>query len=222
MARAASPSPRKRVARGEGGGVDVWSNTFETWLPFLALVAPLSLFLSALVRASGAGTLPGELFWISVYEAPIAGIGAPFAPATFIHMGKIIAAKFPKTGVTVTATGTLSTSFMVFIIAFRGLVAGYVEKGIAPSQLADFMSTGLIPNMLYNVANFIAWVSAGVACIRGRIGPWWCGWAMLVGIICMPIAQAIYFHIEIFYPLATGLLTLGVWGLSWGKQKKTK
>ena len=101
-------------------GAGVWASTFEGWLPLLALVAPLSLFLSALVRASGAGTLPGELFWISVHEAPIAGVGAAFYPATFIHMGKTIAAgKFPKTGVVVTVAGVLSTSFMVFIIAFH-------------------------------------------------------------------------------------------------------
>ena len=199
-------------------GAGVWASTFEAWLPLLALVAPLSLFLSALVRASGAGTLPGELFWISVYEAPIAGVGAAFYPATFIHIGKTIAGKFPKTGVMVTVAGVLSTSFMVFIVAYRGLVAGYVAKGIEPSLLADFMSIGLVPNMVYNIANFAAWVAAGVACIRGG-GPQWCGWSMLLGIVCMPIAQAVYYRIEFFYPLATGSLMLGVWGLPSGKAK---
>ena len=208
------------TAMSAEAGVSVWINTFEAWLPLLALVAPLFLFVSALARASGAGTLPGKLFWISIYEAPIAGVGAAFYPATFIFMGKTIAAKYPKTGVTVTAAGVLSTSFMVFIIAFRGLAAGYIEKGVDPNLLADFMSTGLIPNMLYNVAHFIAWVAASVASIRGAIGPWWCGWSMLVGILCIPIAQAIYFRIEIFYPLGTGLLTLSVWALHTPKDKK--
>ena len=85
----------RRSARNATGvdGERVWASTFEAWLPLLALVAPLSLFLSALVRASGAGTLPGELFWISVYEAPIAGVGAAFYPATFIHMGKTIGSR---------------------------------------------------------------------------------------------------------------------------------
>ena len=115
-------------------------------------------------------------------------------------MGKTIAGKFPKTGVMVTLAGVLSTSFMVFIVAYRGLVAGYVAKGIEPSLLADFMSIGLVPNMIYNIANFAAWVAAGVACIRGS-GPQWCGWSMLLGIVCMPIAQAVYYRIEFFYPL---------------------
>ena len=211
MQRDTGDTPRRMPV---DDGVVFWTTAFEAWLPLLALVAPLSLFLSALVRASGAGTLPGELFRISTYEAPIAGVGAAFYPATFIFQGKVVARKFPRAGVTVTAAGVLSTSFMVFIIAFGGLVAGYVEKGIDPSLLADFMSPawspGLIPNMLYNAANFVALVTASLACIYGNIGPWWCGWSMLLGTICSPVAQAAYFRIEVFYPLGTGLLTLSV------------
>jgi hypothetical protein len=192
-------------------GRDEWVNTLAAWLPLLALAAPLSLFASALVRATGAATLPGELFWVSAYEAPIAGIGMPFFPATFIFLGKAIAGAFPKTGVTVTLAGTLGTGFMVFIIAYRGLVAGYVDKGIDPSLLADFMFTGILPFFpVMNIAFFIAWIAAGVAILRSSIGPWWCGWLMLLGIFCIPISQAAYYKIEIFYPLGTGLLALSV------------
>ena len=214
----APPSPAKTGA--SNAGVNYWARTLDGWLPLLSLVAPLTLFVSALARASGAGLLPGDLFWISTYEAPIAGVGAAFNPATFVFLGKVVAVAYPKAGVTVTIAGVLSTSFMVFIIAFRGLAATYVAKGVDPNLLADFMGPGLVPNMLYNVANFVAWVAAAVAALRGRLGPWWCGWSLLVGIFCIPVAQAAYYRIEIFYPLGTGLLTIGVWGLTGGKQRK--
>ena len=109
---------------------------------------------------------------------------------------------------------------MVFIIAYRGLVTTYVAKGVDPNLLADFMGPGLLPNMLYNVANFVVWVAAGVAAIRGKVGPWWCGWSLLLGIFCIPVAQAAYYQIEVFYPLGTGLLSLGVWGLTQEKWKR--
>ena len=63
-------------ATARDAGVDYWASTLDRWLPLLSLVAPLFLFLSAVVRASGAGLLPGALFWISTHEAPIAGFGA--------------------------------------------------------------------------------------------------------------------------------------------------
>ena len=48
------PKSPKSPKAPKSKGADVWAATFEAWLPLLALVAPLSLFLSALARATGA------------------------------------------------------------------------------------------------------------------------------------------------------------------------
>ena len=37
-------------------GVNIWVSALAAWLPLLALVAPLSLFASAVVRATGVAT----------------------------------------------------------------------------------------------------------------------------------------------------------------------
>ena len=202
----------QKIVSGEKS--EYWNEIFNSWLPILALVAPITLFCSALIRASGVGVLPDDLDWISKYEAIVGLAGAPFGVATFIFVGRIVADEFPKTGVMVTIFGVLFTGFMVFITSFRGLAAGYVELSVDPALINEGqLPIWVIPILIYNLLGFIAHIGAGIALIRGKSTLSWCGWSMILGIICIPIAQAFYFHLEIFYPLGTGLILLSIIGL---------
>ena len=193
---------------------EYWNEIFNSWLPMFALVAPITLFCSALIKASGVGELPGDLDWVSKYEAIVALAGAPFGVATFILVGRIVADEFPKTGVMVTIFGVLWTGFMVFITSFRALAAGYVELGVDPALINEGkLPIWVTPILFYNFFGFIAHIGAGIALIRGKSTLSWCGWSMILGIICIPIAQVIQFHPEIFYSLGTGLILLSIIGL---------
>jgi len=49
--------------------------------------------------------------------------------------------------------------------------------------------------------------------MRKKIAPWWVGLALILATPCIVIAQALYFNLEIFWPLGNALWLLGVWGL---------
>ncbi len=197
---------------------DKWARTFKKRLPMLALVAPLFFFIASVVRALGIGTLPGDLNWVSGYEGLIMGIGVPFFVATFIFMGQRIAERSPNTGIVVTVLGVLGTAFIAFISGFRGLAAGFVASGMDPKAINDGLEseTSLIclsGILLYNFCFMLAWIIAGVAIMRNKIAPWWVGLACILSIPSLITAQALYFKLEIFWPLAMGLWLLGVWGM---------
>jgi hypothetical protein len=197
---------------------DKWVSTFRKRLPMLALVAPLCFFIASVVRAFGIGTLPGELFWVSSYEGLIMTIGVPFFVATFIFIGQKIAERSPNTGIVVTVLGVLGAAFIAFISGFRALAAGLVASGMDPKAINDgFESEAtmiwLSGLLLYNFCFFFAWIIAGVAIMRKKIAPWWVGLAFILSIPSLITAQALYYNLEIFWPLALGLWLLGVWGL---------
>ena len=197
---------------------DKWVSTFKKRLPMLALVAPVCFFIASVVRALGIGTLPGELYWVSSYEGMIMGIGVPFFVATFIFIGQRIAERSPNTGIVVTVLGVLGTAFIAFISGFRALAAGFVASGMDPKAINDgFESEAsliwLLGLLLYNFCFMFAWIIAGVAIMRKKIAPWWVGLAFILSIPSLITAQALYYKLEIFWPLALGLWLLGVWGL---------
>lgn len=197
---------------------EYWSHAWKKALPTLALVGPACWFIAALVRALGIGLLPGDLNWVSAPEGLIMSIGAPFFVATFIFMGKVIAERSPKTGILVTVLGVLGTSLLAFISGFRALAKGFVDAGLDPNAIhAAFESESaviwLAPVLIYNLFQFISWIIAGIAIIRKKIAPLWVGLALIIGVPCLITAQAFYFKLEIFWPLANGLWLLGILGL---------
>ena len=197
---------------------DKWVITFKKRLPMLALVAPVLFFIASVVRAFGIGTLPGDLNWVSSYEGLIMTIGVPFFVATFIFIGQKIAERSPNTGIWVTVLGVLGTAFITFVSGFRALAAGFVASGMEPKAINDgFESEAsliwLLGLLIYNFCFMFAWIIAGVAIMRKKIAPWWVGLAFILSIPSLITAQAIYFNLEIFWPLALGLWLLGVWGM---------
>jgi hypothetical protein len=140
-------------------GNDQWASTFNKQLPMLALVAPVCFFIASLVRAGGIGTLPGDLNWVSSYEGLIMSVGVPFFVATFLFMGKTIAAQAPKTGIWVTVLGILGSAFIAFISGFRSLAVGLVSSGVDPKAINDGLESEttfiwLAGLFLYNFAFF--------------------------------------------------------------------
>lgn len=198
---------------------DYWSKTWKKALPALAIVGPACWFFASLTRAFGIGLLPGDLSWASGPEGVIMSIGAPFFVATFIYMGQLITERSPKTGILVTILGVLGTTLIAFISGFRALAKGFVEAGVDPNEIhAAFESESaviwLAPILVYNLCQFLAWILAGTAIIRKNIAPLWVGLALILGVPCLITAQAFYFNLEIFWPLANGLWLLGIWGLT--------
>ena len=202
---------------------DQWATTFNQQLPKLALVGPFFFFTASIVRAFGIGTLPGEVYWISSYEGLLMTIGVPFFVATFIFMGREIATRSPKTGITVTVLGVLGTAFITFISSFRALAAVFVALGVDPKVVNDGLESEasmmwLAGLFLYNFCYFFTWPIAGVEIIRNRVAPWWVGLAFILSIPSLITGQALYFHLEIFWPLANALWLFGVWGfVAFGK-----
>ena len=200
-----------------------WSQAWKKSLPILALVGPILFFIAALVRALGIGTLPGGLNWLSAPEGLLMSIGAPFFVATFIFLGQIISEQSPKTGILVTVLGVLGTAYLSFVSGFRGLAKGFVESGLDPNLIqsafdSEAAVTWLSPLLLFHLGQLIAWIIAGVVIIRKKVAPLWVGLALILGVPFLLTAQAFYFNLEIFWPLANGLWLLGVWGL--GKFEK--
>lgn len=145
-------------------------------------------------------------------------IGVPFFVATFIFMGQKIAAQAPKTEILVTVMGVLGSSFIAFISGFRALAAGFVDAGLSPEAIKGGLESEaalqwLAGLLLYNIFFMLAWIIAGVAVIRRQVAPWWVGAALILAIPCLITAQALSYHLELFWPLANGLWLLGVAGL---------
>lgn len=197
---------------------DKWVRTFKKRLPMLALVGPFFFFIASVVRAFGIGTLPGEVYWVSSYEGLIMTIGVPFFVATFIFMGQKIADHSPNTGIAVTVLGVLGVAFITFISSFRALAAGFVALGMDPKMINDGLESEasmiwLSGLFLYNFCFFSTWIIAGVAIMRKKIAPWWAGLAFILSIPSLITAQALYYNLEIFWPLANAMWLFGVWGL---------
>lgn len=192
-----------------------WASAFTKSLPTLAMIGPASWLLAALANTTGFGRLPGDLSWTSVPESVIMVLGSPFFIATFIYLGRTIAAYAPKTGIVVTITGLIGTAFLLFVAGYRLIVVGLSASGIASSMLnsgleAEASVAILTPIMFYNLFQFLAWIIVGITVIRNKmLAPWWAGLAMVLSVPSILTAQAFMFHTHIFWPLGMGLWLLG-------------
>jgi len=193
-----------------------WSAAWERALPYLALVGPGSWLIAALVRAAGIGTLEGGLGWVSRPEGFIMTIGAPFFVATFIFMGQRLAERSVRTGIAVTVLGILGVAPLAAVSGFRLFAAAFTDAGIDPNtinQAFEAESVWYLGVLVLNLGQFLAWIIAGIAILRTDIAAKWAGVALILGVPSVIIAQALYFNLEVFWPLGTGLWLIGVWGL---------
>lgn len=90
------------------------------------------------------------------------------------------------------------------------------DLGVDPSLVnaaLEAQTTLYIPILLFNLGQFIAWIIVGTVVIRTNLAPKWAGIAVILGVPSIITAQAFYFHLEIFWPLANIFWVLGVWGL---------
>ena len=198
-----------------------WSAAWDRALPYLALIGPGSWLIAALVKSAGISMLEGGLDWVSRPEGTIMTIGVPFFAATFIFMGKRVAERSPKTGITITSLGVLGVSFLAAISGFRVFVTQFADAGIDPTLMNDAFEAGsvwIIPIAILNLGQFLAWIIAGIAVIRTGIAPKWVGIALILGVPSLITAEAFYFMTDLFWPLANVFWLIGIWGLIKSKQ----
>jgi hypothetical protein len=193
-----------------------WGKTFQAALPYLALVAPLSWFIGALVWTAGIGRLPGELYWVSPYEGFIMTLGSPFFVATFIFLGQLVSNRFSKTGVLVTVLGTLGVAALAITAGFRLIVSVNVDYGNDPNTISKAYNADSIwylPFVVLQLSGFLSFIISGVALLRTNLAPKWAAVLLILSIPAWVTAQFRY-HAEIFWPLASGFWLLGIWGLA--------
>ena len=182
----------------------------------LALVGPASWFLAALVRAAGIGTLEGDLDWASRPEGLILVLGSPFFAATFIFIGQRLSDRAVRAGIVVTALGVLAVAPLAFISGFRLLMGQFIDEGFDPdamNEAFEAVSAWDLGFFVLNLGGFVAWIIAGVVILRTNVAPKWTGASMILGVLSVITAQALYVALELFWPLGTGLWLIGVWGL---------
>ena len=143
-------------------------------------------------------------------------MGIPFFVATFIFMGQRIAERSVRTGIVVTVLGVLGVSPLAAESGFRLFATAFTEAGIDSnimSKAFESESGWYLGFLVLNLGQFLAWIIAGIVVLHTGIAPKWAGVALILGVPSLIIAQALYFKLEIFWPLANGLWLLGIWGL---------
>lgn len=195
-------------------GRDEWGDVWRRHLPVLALIGPACWFIAALVRAAGLGVLDGDLDWISRPEGLVMFLGSPFFVATFIALGRVVADRSVRVGVTVTALGLIGVAPLAAIAALRLFMGQFVDAGLDPDQLNEAFETGSgwdAGFLFFNIGQFVAWIIAGVSIIRKGIAPKWAGASLILGVVAIVSAQGAYIALEVLWPLGTGLWLLGTW-----------
>lgn len=182
----------------------------------LALVAPVSWFVAALIWTVGIGRLPGELYWVSGVEGFIMTLGSPFFAATFVFMGQFVANEFAKTGIWITVLGLLGVSTLCAIASFRLFVTVFVAYGLPPDTIwkaFDADSTYYLPFLLFQLSGFLSFVLTGLTLLRMPHAPKWAGILLILSIPLLVTGQFFLHHTEIFWPLATGCWVVALLGL---------
>ena len=197
-------------------GSEQWAATWERALPVLAVVGPASWVVAALIRAAGIGTLEGDLDWISRPEGFVMVLGVPFFVATFLLMGRVVAQQAPRTGVAVTAFGLFGIAAAGMLAGIRLFMGQFTDAGLDPATLnVAFESTSVwdLGFFLSSVGWFVSWLIAAIVILKTGVAPRWVGACFVAGIAAIVTAQALYIALPVFWPLGTGLLTIGVVGL---------
>ena len=198
-------------------GAERWATTWERALPVLAVAGPGSWFVAALIRAAGIGTLDGDLDWISRPEGFIMVLGVPCFVATFLLVGRVVAERAHRAGVTVTALGLLGLASAGMLSGIRLFMGQFIDAGLDPKILNDAFETTSgwdLSFFLSNVAWFVAWIIAGIVILRTGVASRWAGACYIAGVAAIVTAQALYVALPVFWPLGTGLLTIGVVSLA--------
>jgi len=206
---------------GTMNNTNLWDATWNTWLPFLALVGPLSLFLASLLLNMGVGVMPDKTYVNSSHEGFLMTLGAPFFVATFTFLGRTIAGRYLKVGILVTVLGILGAASLVFLSSMRLLQKAYIDSGFDSSTVWaawDNVSVWHTPLLLQNVAAPLAFIIGGIALMRTTFAPKWVGLLMA---ICFPAIAAgqLLNAMSIAWTIGTALMTVAFWGLVRASQR---
>lgn len=201
-----------------------WNERFNSILPGLAVVGPLSWFAASVVYVIGIGRLPGGLSVISTHEGFIMTLGSPFFIATFIFLGQSVARRFPSVGIAVTILGSLGVTTLSAISAFRLFATSFVNYGIDPDAIFEAFNTGAgffdLAFILLQVSGFLSFIISGAAFLRTDNVPKWVGLLLIASIPLMITGQFFEYKKEIFWPLATLAWVLALWGLGQSSKRK--
>lgn len=197
-------------------GEQAWAATWLRVLPAVALIGPGSWFAGALVRATGLGTLDGELGWISAPEGVIMSLGVSWFAATYVLLGMTVARRSVRTGIVVTALGLVGVGAFGGISFFRVFMAKFTDQGLDPDAMNQAFEATHVWDIasLTNFVNFAAWLVAGVAILRTAVVPRWIGAACIGGVIAIILGQGAYIALEVLWPLGSGLWLAAMVGVA--------
>jgi hypothetical protein len=94
--------------------------------------------------------------------------------------------------------------------------AVFVPEGLDPELInSAFESESILflPLLFFNICQFLAWIITGIVIFKTKLAPIWVGMALILRVPVLITAQAFYFNLEIFWPLANALWAVGIWGL---------
>lgn len=181
-----------------------------------SVIGPLLVVLGSLLLVFDVERMHGELAWVSHPEGSVGVFASIFLVATWIAVGRRIAASAPRTGVFVTLAGVAGTIGWAYPFALRIITADYAAGGIDPVAMNDVLVNGgsvwtalvLVPMSLSLVVPLVA----GIAIIRTQVAPAWAGVAFVLFPAFVVLAQGAYVAIEVTWPIAAILLLVAVLG----------
>ena len=130
-------------------------------------------------------------------------------------IGRLIATRAPKTGITVTLMGVVAAIGFANPYVSRLMSIDLVDFGYDPNEINEVWDnpspyTAVSIVIVFTV--FLVALIAGIAIIRTRVAPVWAGAAIIAWVPVFITAQAGYQWIEVTYPLANLLFLVGVAG----------
>jgi len=196
---------------------DSWSRFFGRLVPVLAVVGPALALVAALFVTLQVQMLPGDLDWISEPESLFFYLGAIAFPATWIVIGRVIAARAQRTGIVVTVLGVLGAFTGASAAAWRHLSIDLVDRGVDPELVNEAWENPTLYSSLATVATFPAFFLvpfiAGIAILATKVAPAWTAIALLCFGPTLMAAQGFYAATQITYPLAWAFMLAAVVGV---------
>lgn len=196
---------------------DPWSRFFGRLIPILAVAGPALGLVAALFVTFQVQMLPGDLDWISEPESFFFYVGAIAYGATWIVVGRTIAARATRTGIVVTILGVLGAVEGVSAAVWRHVSIGMVDQGVDAGVVYDaWENPTLFASLSFVVtwpAFFLAPIIAGIAILTTKVAPAWAAVALLCFGPTLMAAQGFYAATELTYPLAWVFMLAAVVGI---------
>ena len=199
------------------GTADPWSRFFDRLVPALAIVGPALALVATFFVTFQVQMLPGDLDWISEPESLVMYLGAMAFPATWIVIGRAIARRAPRTGITVTVLGVLGSFTGVSAAAWRHMSIDLIDRGVDATVVNEVWENPTLFSALATLATFPAFfltpIIAAIAILKTKAAPAWTGIALLGFPPMLMAAQGAYAAIRVTYPLAWALMLLAIVGV---------